>query len=260
MRVPIEVSVHAFYTALLLHTSDSNQGKHLERVRLLSNTKDGAGSTIVILRSLTDMDKQAATTTAMEEYKQNGAKYNYQASQFWLNKNIKSTSEVKSQSKTTKHPIQPTMEVKSSPKINERPILKARRTRIKPQNYAANALKNLRVKLPSFNKDGSYEKLVNLDSCTTDNTKQSDHTQGQGETCPCEGHTQGQGHTCSCEGQCECNISVQNNLSVAYNASRSVEVMIDPLTPTHCFSSIQNNVWKSSLYFSVFKEFTQLLL
>ncbi|KAJ8305497.1 hypothetical protein KUTeg_016042 [Tegillarca granosa] len=79
---PLDASVQAFYDAVLLHTSDDTQSRHLQEIHLVSNDPDSTCAIIVVLNSLMDLDQTQSRSAAIERYQKNCAQFEFCANQF----------------------------------------------------------------------------------------------------------------------------------------------------------------------------------
>eukprot|EP00106_Octopus_bimaculoides_P015127 XP_014782569.1 PREDICTED: uncharacterized protein LOC106878006 isoform X1 [Octopus bimaculoides] len=67
--VDFDLSINAFYDALLIYTSDENTPKLLKDIRLVINDRDSVTFAIIILNQLNSMDSKEITEAALERYK-----------------------------------------------------------------------------------------------------------------------------------------------------------------------------------------------
>ncbi|XP_063411018.1 uncharacterized protein LOC134693952 isoform X2 [Mytilus trossulus] len=76
---PLDVCVQAFYDALLLFVMDPENLSHLQEIHLVSNDEDSTCSTIVVLRSLLDIDQIATQEAAKDRYLKRTAEFGFKA-------------------------------------------------------------------------------------------------------------------------------------------------------------------------------------
>lgn len=83
---PLDVCVQSFYDALRLFTivHDKKVSKHLQEILLVSNDQDSACSSVVVFRSLMDLDDDLACNAAIERYSKGSDKYDFSAHDFHL--------------------------------------------------------------------------------------------------------------------------------------------------------------------------------
>ena len=79
MGFPLDVCVQAFYDALLLYVMTPDSMKHLKEIRLVSNEADSTCSTIVVLRSLLDVDQISTQVAARDRYLNGCEKFGHSA-------------------------------------------------------------------------------------------------------------------------------------------------------------------------------------
>lgn len=103
---PLDASVQAFYDALLLHTVDDNQTRHLQEIHLVSNDPDSTCAIIVVLNSLMDLDQAQAKSAAIERYQKNCAQFEFSANQFdmFVDRETHSDESYSSESETDQAP------------------------------------------------------------------------------------------------------------------------------------------------------------
>ncbi|KAK3090772.1 hypothetical protein FSP39_014506 [Pinctada imbricata] len=85
LGVPLDVCIQSFHDALLLHVLGDDSTRHLQEVTLLNNDKESACATVVILRSLTELDENEAQKAAIERYRKGCRKSEFQAKHCVLN-------------------------------------------------------------------------------------------------------------------------------------------------------------------------------
>ncbi|XP_052097512.1 uncharacterized protein LOC127732519 [Mytilus californianus] len=76
---PLDVCVQAFYDALLLFVMDPENLSHLQEIHLVSNDEDSTCSTIVVLRSLLDIDQISTQEAAKDRYLKRTAEFGFKA-------------------------------------------------------------------------------------------------------------------------------------------------------------------------------------
>lgn len=103
---PLDASVQAFYDALLLHTVDDKQSRHLQEIHLVSNDPDSTCAIIVVLNSLMDLDQAQAKSAAIERYQKNCAQFEFSANQFdmFVDRETHSDESYSSESETDQTP------------------------------------------------------------------------------------------------------------------------------------------------------------
>ncbi|VDI67638.1 Hypothetical predicted protein [Mytilus galloprovincialis] len=117
---PLDVCVQAFYDALLLFVMDPENLSHLQEIHLVSNDEDSTCSTIVVLRSLLDIDQIATQEAAKDRYLKRTAEFGFKAKNLIIDKEEELLSvkdeDVKSDELEVKQPI---FEVKQSGDLKE---------------------------------------------------------------------------------------------------------------------------------------------
>lgn len=117
---PLDVCVQAFYDALLLFVMDPENLSHLQEIHLVSNDEDSTCSTIVVLRSLLDIDQIATQEAAKDRYLKRTAEFGFKAKNLIIDKEEELLSvkdeDVKSDELEVKQPI---LEVKQSGDLKE---------------------------------------------------------------------------------------------------------------------------------------------
>ncbi|XP_062598093.1 uncharacterized protein LOC134259522 [Saccostrea cucullata] len=83
---PLDVCVQSFHDAILLFTHGTNPSKHLKEVFLVSNDQDSACSSVVVFRSLMDLDEDQAYRAAVERYCKRSQQYDFSARDFVLDR------------------------------------------------------------------------------------------------------------------------------------------------------------------------------
>ncbi|XP_071164183.1 uncharacterized protein [Mytilus edulis] len=117
---PLDVCVQAFYDALLLFVMDPENLSHLQEIHLVSNDEDSTCSTIVVLRSLLDIDQIATQEAAKDRYLKRTAEFGFKAKNLIIDKEEEllcvKDEDVKSDELEVKQPI---LEVKQSGDLKE---------------------------------------------------------------------------------------------------------------------------------------------
>lgn len=90
---PLDVCVQALYDALLIFVIDEENRRHLQQVRLVCNDEDSTCATIVVLRSLLDVDQIATQEAAKDRYIKRSIQFDFKAKNVLLNVETESQTE-----------------------------------------------------------------------------------------------------------------------------------------------------------------------
>lgn len=90
---PLDVCVQALYDALLIFVIEEENRRHLQHVRLVCNDEDSTCATIVVLRSLLDVDQIATQEAAKDRYIKRSIQFDFKAKNVLLDVETESQTE-----------------------------------------------------------------------------------------------------------------------------------------------------------------------
>jgi len=90
---PLDVCVQALYDALLIFVIEEENRRHLQQVRLVCNDEDSTCATIVVLRSLLDIDQIATQEAAKDRYIKRSIQFDFKAKNMLLDVETESQTE-----------------------------------------------------------------------------------------------------------------------------------------------------------------------
>lgn len=91
---PLDACVQSFHDAILLFTRFyEKKAKHLQEIQLVSNNRDSACSSVVVFKSLIDLEEDQARKAAIERYCKGSEMYDFSARDFVLKREESSGDE-----------------------------------------------------------------------------------------------------------------------------------------------------------------------
>lgn len=91
---PLDACVQSFHDAILLFTRfHEKKAKHLQEIQLVSNDRDSACSSVVVFKSLMDLEEEQARKAAVERYCKGSEMYDFSARDFVLRREESSGDE-----------------------------------------------------------------------------------------------------------------------------------------------------------------------
>lgn len=98
---PLDACVQSFHDAILLFTLfHKKKAPHLQEVHLVSNGRDSACSSVVVFKSLMDLEEEQARKAAIERYCKGSEMYDFSARDFVLTREESSGDERQSKNES----------------------------------------------------------------------------------------------------------------------------------------------------------------